>query len=110
MSLERRYHRGRRRPRFQRFHLAVLLTIIVLAYAGVPHVARIVDSMSGYNPGHYEPKDSEREAWMARSDDPDAFLARIPWQTVIHVLLFLLVAVVWLTVVPTRAPRRPPPR
>ena len=109
MSVERRYRRVRRRPQFTRFHLAVLLTIAVLAYAGVPHVARIVDSMGGYNPGHYEPKDSEREAWMTRSDEADLFLANIPWQTIIHVLLFVLVAVVWLTVVPTRSPRRPPP-
>ena len=60
-----------------------------------------------FSPGHYEPKDAEREAWIQQADD--AFLARIPWETVIHVLLFLLVAVVWLTVVPTRATRRPPP-
>ena len=106
-SLRRRYRRARRRARLQRFHVAILLTIVVLAYAGVPHVARIVDSIGGYNPGHYEPKDAEREAWIQQADD--AFLARIPWETVIHVLLFLLVAVVWLTVVPTRATRRPPP-
>jgi len=109
MSLRRRLRRARRRARVQRFHVAVLLTIVVLAYAGVPHVARIVDSLAGYSPGHYEPKDSEREAWVAKGDDPDAFLARIPWGTVVNVLLFLLVAVVWLTVVPTRASRRPPP-
>jgi hypothetical protein len=107
-SLQRRYHRLRRRARLQRFHIAVLLTIVVLAYAGVPHVARVVDSIGGYSPGHYEPKDAEREAWIQRADDSDAFLSRVPWETVIHVLLFLLVAVVWLTVVPTRASRRPP--
>lgn len=93
------------RPR--RFHFAVFLTIVVLAYAGVPHVARVVDSVAGYNPGQYEPKDSEREAWVARAEDP--FLARIPWGTIVNVMLFLLVAVAWLTVVPARASRRPPP-
>ena len=108
-SLRRRYRRARRRARLQRFHVAILLTIVVLAYAGVPHVARIVDSIGGYNPGHYEPKDAEREALLQRADDPDAFLSRIPWETVIHVLLFLLVAVVWLTLVPARTSRRPPP-
>ena len=107
MSLRRRYRRARRRARLQRFHVAVLLTIVVLAYAGVPHVARIVDTIGGYSPGHYEPKDAEREAWIQKTDD--AFLSNIPWETVIHVLLFLLVAVVWLTVVPTRTTRRPPP-
>ncbi len=109
MSLRRRYRRARRGMRLQRFHVAVLLTIVVLAYAGVPHVARVVEGMSGYTSGHYEPKDTQREAWVQRSDDPDAFLAYIPWGTVVNVVLFLLVAVVWLTVMPTRASRRPPP-
>ena len=109
-SLRRRYRRVRRRAHLQRFHLAVLLTIVVLAYAAVPPVARVISSMAGgYSPGHYEPKDTEREAWVTKSEDPDAFLSNIPWGTVVNVLLFLLVAVVWLTVVPTRATRRPPP-
>jgi hypothetical protein len=104
-SLRRRLRHARRGVRVQRFHVAVLLTIVVLAYAGVPHVARIVESVGGYNPGAYEPKDAEREKWVQRADDPDAF----PWNIVVHVMLFLLVAVVWLTLVPTRATRRPPP-
>ena len=108
-SLGRRFRHARQRARPQRFHFAVLLTIVVLAYAGVPHVASIVESVGGYNPGHYEPKDAEREKWIQRADDPDAFLAHIPWNLVVHVMLFLLVAVVWLTLVPTRATRRPPP-
>jgi hypothetical protein len=107
MSLRRRYRRPRALPA-SRFHMAVLLTIVVLAYAGVPHVARVVESLGGYNPGHYEPKDGEREAWVQRTEDPDAFLSRIPRGIVVNVVLFLLVAVVWLTVVPTRASRRPP--
>jgi hypothetical protein len=107
MSIRRRYRRVRRRARFQRFHFAVLLTIVVLAYAAVPPMAGLVSSMSGGAvPGHYEPKDSEREAWVTKSGD--LFLSQVPWGTVINVLLFLLVAVVWLTVVPTRATRRPP--
>ena len=107
MSLRHRYRYARRHARF---HFAVFVTIVVVAYAGVPHVARLVESVGGYNPGHYEPKDAEREAYVRASDDPDAFLARIPWETVFHVTLFLLVAVVWLTLMPTRAARRPPPR
>jgi hypothetical protein len=105
-SLGRRYRRVRRRARVQRFHIAVLLTIVVLAYAGVPHVARVVDSLAGYSPSHYEPKDAERETWVQKSEE--SLLATIPWTTVVNVLLFLLVAIVWLTVVPPIA-RRPPP-
>ena len=107
MTLRSRYRHARRQLRF---HAAVVLTIVVLAYAGVPHVARVVDALGGYNPVRYEPKDAERERYLQRADDPDALLSSIPWETVAHVLLFLLVAVVWLTLVPTRAARRPPPR
>ena len=111
MSLRRQYRRVRRGLRPQRSHVAMLLTVVVLAYAGVPHVARVVDGMSAYtSTGHYEPKDTEREAWVQRGEDSADILSRIPWGTVTHVMLFLLVAVVWLTVVPTRASRRPPPR
>jgi hypothetical protein len=105
MSLRRAYRRARRKARF---NFAVLLTIVVVAYVAVPQVARLIESVGGYNPGHFEPKDLERGAWLQRADDPDAVLARIPWETLFHIALFLLVAVVWLTLVPTRAPRRPP--
>jgi hypothetical protein len=113
MSLRRRSRRVWRRARLRRFHFAVLLTIVVVAYAGVPHVTRIVDSLGGYNPtgpAHYEPKDSERQGWLQRAAESDTLLATIPWTTVLHITLFLLVAVVWLTLVPTRTARRPPPR
>ena len=86
-----------RRTRQAHFGFAVLLTIVVLAYAGVPHVARFVESVGGYNPGHYEPKDQAREAWLQRPDDPDAVLSQIPWNTIINVGLFLVVALVWMT-------------
>lgn len=108
-SLRRRYRRARRHTRLRRFHLAVLLTIVVVAYAGVPHVARVVSALGGYNPGHYEPKDAERWTWVQRGGEPDTLLATVPWETVLHVALFLVVVVVWLTLVPTRAARRPPP-
>jgi hypothetical protein len=106
MSLQRVYRRTRRRARF---NFAVLLTILVVAYVAVPHVARIVESVGGYNPGHYEPKDLEREAWIQRAADA-TLLSRLPWDTLVHIALFLLVAVVWLTLVPTRRGRRTPYR
>ena len=107
MSLRRRYRHARRTARF---NFAVLLTIVVVAYVAVPQVARLIESVGGYDPGHFEPKDHERGLWLQRPDEPDAMLAKLPWETLFHVALFLLVAVVWLTLFPTRAPRRPPPR
>jgi hypothetical protein len=106
MSLRRSYRRARRQARFT---AAVLLTIVVVAYVGVPHVARLVDSVGGYNPGHYEPKDLERGAWMQRVDDATLF-SRVPWDTLVSVALFVLVAVVWLTLIPPGPARRPPHR
>jgi hypothetical protein len=106
VSLQRAYRQARRRARFT---FAVLLTIVVVAYVGVPHVARIVESIGGYDPGHYEPKDLERGAWLQRAGD-STLLARLNWSTLVNVALFLLVAVVWLTLVPTRRGRRTPYR
>ena len=104
LSIRRLYRRWRRQAyRQAHFGFAVLLTIVVLAYAGVPHVARFVESVGGYNPGHYEPKDQAREAWLQRPDDPDAVLSQIPWNTVINIGLFLVVALVWMTLVPSRS-------
>jgi hypothetical protein len=106
MSLRRTYRRARRHARFT---FAVLLTIVVVAYVGVPRVARLLESVGGYAPGHYEPKDLERGAWL-QSADGATLLARVPWDTLVSVALFLLVAVVWLTLIPPSPARRPPHR
>ena len=97
----------RRTWRHARFNLAVLLTIVVVAYAGVPLVVRLMDALGGYTAGHYEPKDAERGQWLQRSSE-EGLLARIPWETVFNITLFLLVAVMWLTFFPSRVSRRPP--
>ena len=106
MSLRRTYRRARRQARF---NFAVLLTILVVAYVGVPHVARLAESIGGYNPGHYEPKDLERGVWMQHAEGA-TLLSRLPWDTLVNIALFLLVAVVWLTLVPPGPARRPPHR
>jgi len=106
MSLQGSLRRARRNARF---NLAVLLTIVVVAYVGGPLVARVVESLGGYNPGHYEPKDFERGQWIQHADDSVLF-TRVPWDTLVSIALFLLVAVVWLTLIPSRSARRRPSR
>jgi hypothetical protein len=104
MSLQRVYRLAWRRARF---NVAVLLTIVAVAYVAVPHVARLAESVGGYNPGQYEPRDLERGAWVQRGEHR-TLLSRVSWDLLINVALFVLVAVVWLTLVPARRGRRTP--
>lgn len=87
----------------------MVLTIFAVSYVVVPRLALLVSTMGDYNPAHYEPKDADRGEWLRRQGDPDAFLYSISGETLFSVALFLLVAVVWLTLVPERAARRRPP-
>lgn len=96
ISLLRSYHR--RFGHNERYHLAVVFTILVVAWVAVPLVVQFVDAVRGYDPAYYEPKDFERQDWLKR-------------QVVIDIVLVLPVAIVWLTFVPARGPRRhSPPR
>ncbi len=106
-TLRRAYHR--RFGRHARFNFAVILTIVVVAWVAVPNVARFVNAWAGYAPMHYEPKDLERQSWLERHD-PNSLLGSLEWSDFVGIALFLLVAVVWLTLVPDRAPRRRPPQ
>src|SRR5438309_1828285 len=107
-SLRRSYQR--RFGGHERFHLAVIFTILVVAYVAVPQVVRFVDAVRGYDPAYYEPKDFERQDWLQRQVAP-AVLPGFSWEIAVDIILFVLVAVVWLTFVPARSPgRRPPPR
>jgi hypothetical protein len=108
ISLRRYYHRHFGYS--ERFHLAVIFTILVVSWVAVPLVVRFIDAVPGYDPAFYEPKDFERQNWIKRQVAPAA-LPGVSWEMVIDGTLFLLVAVVWLTFVPARSPRRqPPPR
>jgi len=51
ISLRRAYHR--RFGYSERFHLAMIFTILVVAYVLVPPVVRFVEAISGYNPAYY---------------------------------------------------------
>ncbi len=99
MSLRRYYHRHF--GYHGRFHFAVILTVVVVAYVVVPYVVRYVDALQGYAPSHYEPKDTARQEWLRQQGVPEA-LADVSWDVVVDVALFILVAIVWLTLVPTR--------
>jgi hypothetical protein len=104
-----RWLRGAYRRRFGRhgrFHLAVVLTIAVACYILVPPVVAFLDAMMGYNPDYYEPKDEERLAWEESRRGPARFLTALSWQALVNIALFVVVAVVWLSLMPARSPRR----
>ncbi len=108
MSLRRFYHR--RFGYHERFHVAVILTIVVVAYVVVPVVVRYVDALQGYAPDYYEPKDAERLAWLQAHGVPEP-LTGLSLGVVVDLLLFILVGIVWLTLVQSgRGGRRSPPR
>jgi hypothetical protein len=108
MSLRRYYHRHF--GYHERFHLAVMFTIVVVAYVVVPVVVRYIDALPGYSPAYYEPKDLQRQEWE-RVRSVSEQLTGVSFDVLVDVALFILVAIVWLTLVPTRGGgRRSPPR
>jgi len=105
----RRRHR-RRLGHQTRFNLTVAVTIIVVAWFAVPPLTHFAESISGYNPAVYEPKDAERQVWSERAG-ADRLFGRLDWNDVLGLGCFVLVAILWLTLMPERSPRqRTPPR
>jgi hypothetical protein len=51
----------------------------------------------------YEPKDAARQVWL---DERWALFGYVPVEVAINILLFLLVAIVWLALLPPGASRR----
>src|SRR5262249_15154493 len=56
----------------ERYHVAVVFTILVVAWVAVPLVVQFVDAVRGYDPAYYEPKDFERQDWLRRPVVPAA--------------------------------------
>jgi hypothetical protein len=101
----RRYYQHQLRHH-QRFHVAVLLTIIVVAYVVVPAVTAFFESVGGYRPTDYEPKDVERQSWLVKRDR--SALGALGWDELVKIVLLLLAGVAWFAVAPvdSRPPRR----
>jgi hypothetical protein len=89
----RRYARRR-----GHFHLAVLLTIVVLTYVVVPWIVGVIGAGRGFNPFYYEPKDAARQDFVLRHGVPAP--AGLSWPAVVDAVLVFAVVVVWLTLLP----------
>ena len=89
MGLRRAYHRrfGRR----ERFAVAVVVTIVVVAYVIVPWVTRVVEGLASYDPGPYSPRDFARSAWQRDASQAEE------WTTgaAVNAGLLVLLALVW---------------
>ena len=77
--------------RQQRFRIATILTIVVVAFVVVPWVSAIVDGLGTYGPSGYEPKDFKRGEIQRRITDPASWTA----EHLLNVGLFVLLVVVW---------------
>jgi hypothetical protein len=97
------HHHHRHRPRRPLFYLATALTIVVVAYVLVPPLTWLVDSLAGYMPRNTP---VPRAGWL-RSPAPG--LGDVTWDVLVDVGLLLVVAIVWITVVPRATGRRRPP-
>ncbi len=93
-----------------RFYLTLIFTGVVVAYVAVPWVVEFVDTVGGYNPAYYEPKDLQRQDYLKSLPRiPQTFLG---WETAFKLVLLVLVGLLWLIAVPEsrwrgrRSPRR----
>jgi hypothetical protein len=98
VGLRRAYHK--RFGRHGHFHLACLLTIVVVTYLLVPWIVNLIDASRGYSPFYYEPKDLSRQDFLIRHGV--AASTASPWQLAVNVVLVFAVVVVWLTLLPRR--------
>jgi hypothetical protein len=89
MGLRRAYHR-RVGPR-ERFAVAAVVTIVVVAYVIVPWVTRVVEGLPAYGPGSYNPRDFARTDWLRTVSEPEE------WTTgaVVNAGLLALLVLVW---------------
>src|SRR5687767_3937569 len=94
MSLRRFYHGNVRRH--HRFNVALILTILAIAWIVVPSVVRVIDSLAHYDPAGYEPKDVERVGRRDLLSIEDLTL-----ENVLKLALFVFVGLAWLLVAPT---------
>lgn len=74
--------------------------MLVVAYVVVPWIVTLVETMSGYDPAYYEPKDRERQDYLKSL--PSIAQTFLGWETTFKLLLLVLVGLLWLIGVPFR--------
>jgi uncharacterized membrane protein len=81
----------------------MVVTVVVVAWAVVPWIVDLVQTLSDYAPSYYEPKDQQRQEYLRTvTAGPEGLLS---WQTALKLALLVLVGVLWLSTLAT-SPRR----
>lgn len=80
-----------------RLYLYLVLTMLVVAYVVVPWTVAFIQSLSGYNPNYYEPRDPEREEYLStQTASAESFYG---WESAVKLVLLVLVGLLWLIAV-----------
>lgn len=69
-------------------------TVVVVAYVVVPWIVEFAETLGGYNPTYYEPKDAARQEYLRSL--PGVRQALFGWETTFKLLLLVLVGLLWL--------------
>ena len=71
-----------------------MFTLVVVAYIVVPWIVELAETLGGYNPVYYEPKDVERQDYLRSLSGVRQTL--FGWDTTFKLLLLVLVGLLWL--------------
>ena len=80
------------------FYLYLFITVAVVAYVAVPWVVELIDSMAGYAPKDYEPKDAQRADYLTRIESRGEWSIR--WPTILKLAAIAMVVLLWVTILP----------
>ena len=72
----------------------------VVAYVLVPWIVELVETVGGYNPAYYEPKDLQRQDYLKSL--PGLGGGFFGLETAFKILLLVLAGLLWIIAVPSR--------
>jgi hypothetical protein len=74
----------------RKFYLIAVLLVGAVALVAVPVITRVVESMAGFDPRGYDPKDFARTKWVAFRGVGDLFTGAEAYLTIAFLLLCVL--------------------
>ena len=80
--------------------MALIFTVLVVAYVVVPWIVGLVETIGGYAPAYYEPKDQQRQDYLRSL--PVIGQTFLGWETTFKLLLLVLAGILWLMAAPSR--------